>query len=377
MFRVALLGLLLALGFPVAVAEPGLGDLSTADLLALIGERPEDGPARLEFARREFAARRDRSAAFNARQALATGLGEAEAAEARSLLAALQRRRSWIATFDAALAPQTSRSEFIDPDPDNGTSDDVVLATEQSGVGLTATGSVENRLSLGEDLRWSTLAFSRTQVFADNDFNEVFLTVLAGPLLLQEGENLIGLRALAEQRWLGGEEDFFAWGGQAFAQARIDDRLIAFGRATVRDVDDTFDGQDGQTYGLDGTVSRFGAKGRFERVFARAFRADLDASTQSFWFASAGAGAYRETLFGLGIFVEPRISWQRFNGFDATELRAREDWRFGTLVRTVKRDWRLFGTSPFIALDIEYLASNIDRFDTTETTIQAGLTRTF
>lgn len=377
MWRTALLALAVTAMDAAARADAPLSGLSVNDLLALIADQPGNGPARLEFARREFAARRDRSAAFNARQAIATGLGEEEAAEARSLLSALQRRRSWIATFDAALAPQTSRSEFVDPDPDNGTSDDAVLVSEGSGVGLTATGSVENRLALGQNLRWSTLAFNRTQVFTDRDFNEVFLTVLAGPLLLQDGENLIGLRALAEQRWLGGKEDFFAWGGQAFVQRRINDRLVAFGRATVRDVDDIFDGQDGQTYGIDGTVSRFGAEGRFERVFATAFRADLGISSQSFWFASAGAGAYRETLFGLGIFVEPRVAWQRFNGLDATDLRAREDWRFGTLVRTVKRDWRLFGTSPFIALDIEYLASSIDRFDTTETTIQAGLTRTF
>ncbi|MEL7481010.1 MAG: hypothetical protein AAGJ29_05580 [Pseudomonadota bacterium] len=358
-------------------AEVPLADLSTRDLLDLIDEEPANGSARLEFAKREFARRRDPSAAFNARQALASGLPAEEAVEARDLLAALQRRRRWIANFDAAIAPETSRSEFFDPDPDNDTAEDAILVTEQSGVGLLGTASIENRLPLGADLRWSTLVFNRTQLFTDGDFNEVFVTVLAGPLLLQEGENLIGLRALAEQRWLGGEEDFFAWGGQLFSQRRLSDRLVAFGRLTVRDVDDSFDSQDGLTYGLDGTLSRFGDEGRFERLFATVFRADLEASTQSFWFASVAAGAFREVGFGLGIFVEPRISWQRFNGLDSEDGIARSDWRFGGRIRTVKRDWRIFGTSPFVSLDVDYLDSNADRFDTIETTVQAGLTRTF
>ena len=351
--------------------------VSTAELLRRIDEQPADGSARLEFAHREFAARRDQSAAFNARQALASGLPADEAKAARELLAALQRRRRWIFNFDAALAPETTRSEFIDPDPDNDTEDDIFLTTESSGVGVIGFGSVENRLAVNEDVRWSTLVFNRTALFTDSDFNEVFVTVLTGPLFLQTGEDLIGVRALVEGRWLGGERDFTAYGAQAFLQRRLSDRLTGFGRLTVRTVDDSFDSQDGETYGLDGVLTRFGDEGRFERVFGQVFRADLEASNQSFWFASFGAGAFRETVFGLGVLVEPSVSFQSFNGVDPIELEQREDWRYGALIRTVKRDWRIFGTSPFVSVRVQRLDSSLDTFDTTEATVTAGLTRTF
>ena len=49
------------------------GELSAQELLDFIDENPGVGRARLEFSRREFERRRDASAGFNARQALATG----------------------------------------------------------------------------------------------------------------------------------------------------------------------------------------------------------------------------------------------------------------------------------------------------------------
>ncbi len=363
---------------PTPIIADELSDLPFADLLERIDQRPDDGPARLELAQREFKARRDASAAFNARQALATGTLETEqVAAARELLAALQRRRRWIVNFDASLAPTTSRQEFFDPDPANGTDEDVVLRTVNSGVGVTGFASVENRLRLSESVRLSSLVFSQGSVFTDSDFNAFFVTGRFGPLFLQSGDNRIGVRALAEGRWLGGDLDFEAYGGEAFFQRSIGTRFVGFGRVIVRAVDDSFDSQDGETYGLDGTVTRFGRQGRFERVFASAFRADFAASNQSFWFGRAGFGVFRETGFGLGVLVEPAISYQRFNGIDPIGQVAREDWRYGANLRIVKRDWRLFGISPFVALGVQRQESNVDVFDTTRTTVNAGLTRTF
>jgi len=211
----------------------------------------------------------------------------------------------------------------------------------------------------------------------DSDFNAIFVSSRVGPLLLQKGDDQLGVRALVEARWLGGELDFEAYGGEAFIQRSIGKRWVGFGRLTVRTVDDSFDSQDGETYGLDGVLTRFGTEGRFERVFATGFRADLEASNQSFWFGSVGFGVFRETVFGLGFLVEPSVSFQRFNGIDPQGGEARTDWRYGARIRGVKRDWRLFGTSPFLSVSVQRQESSIDVFDTTRTTVNAGLTRTF
>ena len=219
--------------------------------------------------------------------------------------------------------------------------------------------------------------FAQGAFFTNSDFNSILVSTRFGPLYFQEGDDRIGIRGLAEARWLGGELDFEAYGGEAFVQRSIATRWVGFGRLTVRAVDDSFDSQDGLTYSVDGVLSRFGQSGRFERLFATVFRADLDASIQSFWFGSIGFGVFRETLFGLGVLVEPSVSVQRFNGTDAIAGTARQDWRYGALTRVVKRNWRLFGTSPFVSLSVQRQESNIDMFDTTRTTVNAGLTRTF
>ncbi len=355
-----------------------LSELSERELLDLIDEAPENGAARLEFARREFDRRRDDSANFNVRQALATGsLTPDQAQAARDILAALQRRRRWIFNFDASLAPATSRQEFFDPDPDNGTEDDITLQTVNSGVGVTGFGSVENRIPISNSLRWSSQIFTQGAFFTNGDFNSIFVSTRFGPLLLQNGDDQIGVRGIAEARWLGNELDFEAYGGEAFIQRSIGQRLVGFGRLTVRTVDDSFDSQDGETYSLNGVLTRFGPSGRFERVFTTVFRAELDAANQSFWFGSAGFGVFRETIFGLGILIEPSVSIQRFNGIDSVGGIARQDWRYGARGRLVKRDWRIFGTSPFVSLSVQRQESNINTFDTTRTTVNAGLTRTF
>lgn len=355
-----------------------LEDLTARELLAYIDENPAIGEARLEFARREFEARRDASAGFNARQALATGsLSDDQVIEAKAILAGLQRRRNWIFNFDASLAPATSRQEFFDPDPDNDSDEDVTLQTVNSGVGVSGFGSVENRIALNESLRWSSVLFVQSAVFTNGDFNSVFVSSRFGPLLLQNGDDRTGVRGIAEARWLGGERDFEAYGGEVFLQRSVGSRLVGFARLTVRAVDDSFDSQDGETYAVDGVLTRFGPRGRFERLFGTVFRADLASGNQSFWFGQAGFGVFRETIFGLGVLVEPSVSFQRFNGLDVGAGITRADWRFGALGRVVKRDWRLFGTSPFVSLAVQRQESNIESFDTTRTTVNAGLTRTF
>jgi len=140
--KTGLLAILLLMPICGFGQTPALKDLPTDELLERIDAAPDNGAARLEFARREFAAQRDASAGFNARQAIATGtLTIYQESDARDILSALQRRRTWIFDFDAALAPTTSRQEFFDPEPDNDSDDDVVLQTVNSGVGLTGFGA--------------------------------------------------------------------------------------------------------------------------------------------------------------------------------------------------------------------------------------------
>ncbi len=369
-----ILAVLILLLAPLAVAQAP----SQQELLDRVAANPADGAARLALAELDYTARRDQSAEFNARQALASDLTREQAARARDILAGLQRRRTWISNADFAFAPETTRTVLRDLDPNNGRSDDVITETQSSGVGVVGFGSIEHRARLGEDVRWSSEAVLKGELFGDSDFNDLTLTLLTGPLFLGASDDRTGVRALAQQRWFGGEVDFTAYGAQVFTQRALSDRVRAFGRFTMRDVDyDHFNGRDGQTYGLDGSISRFGLSGRFEQVFGLVFRNQAEASNQSFWFGRVGAGAFREVGFGLGVLVQPTLAWQGFDGVDPVGGKAREDVTTALTVRTVKRDWRLWGSSPYLSVRAERRNSNIDLFDEDDVTLQAGFTRTF
>ena len=150
------------------------------------------------------------------------------------------------------------------------------------------------------------------------------------------------------------------------------------GFAPVRDVDhDTFDARDGQTFGVDADLGRFGIGGRFERVFGVGFRFDAAADEESFWFYRAGVGGFRELPLAIGLYVQPSLSYQRFDGASAADPEAREDLEAEVLFRVSKRDWRVFSAAPFVSVEVSQRESNLDRLDTTETAFQAGFTRSF
>ena len=349
-----------------------------AVLLETLRADPGNAPARLALGRYYYDNRRDRAAEFNIRQALAGGLDETGRSEARDLLEGLQKRRRWIFTADAALAPEVTREivETVDTGPDVEPTQ--IVREESSGIGVIALADLEYRAPMGEDLRLSVQGFARTEAFAEDGFDTTRAILLAGPLWLTGGDNTVRARALIERQWFDGDVEFDAIGGELALQRSVTDRLRLFARLTVRDVDNNlFDGRDGQTYAVDADLGRYGLGGRFERVFALAFRNEAEAEDQAFWFGRIGAGAYREVPFALGIYAEPSIAWQSFDGPDPIALEDREDVTASLLLRVSKRDWRVFSAAPFVSIELSNTSSTVDRFDGTDTALQAGFTRSF
>ncbi|MEL6567833.1 MAG: surface lipoprotein assembly modifier [Pseudomonadota bacterium] len=364
-----------------------LGDTAQADpgavpneqtLLSALSDTPTDYKVRLLLADMYFTENRDAAAEFAARQALADAdaAGDADIVQrAKDLLEALQRRRRWVFTADATVAPDTTR-EFLVP---GETEDDPsTLIERQSGIGLEGFASLERRIPMGEDTLLSIQGFGRGEVFEEDDFNTLDVTLLAGPAFLLGGDDILRTRALYQRRWFGGEAEFSAFGGEVSLARSPTPRLRTFGRLTLRNID--YDGEtarDAIAVSLDGDISRFGEAGRIERIFGLLFYNDAEAANQSFWFARLGAGAYREVPGAIGIYIEPSVSAQVFDGEDPVQLEAREDTEVRGLVRVSKRDWRVFSAAPFLSLEVSQLYSTIDRLEGTETSVRAGFTRSF
>lgn len=347
-------------------------------LLARLREDPGDGAARLALGALYYDQHRDRAAEFNLRQALASGLTQEQAGRARDLLAGLVRRRAFTFSADLTLAPNTSREVTSVSDGPPGEPTLVTTRREESGLGVIGVANAEYRVRLGLDTRLSLAGDVRTEDYGDDDFDDAQLTLFAGPLFLMQGDDRWWLRGLVQRRWFAGDVDFDAVGAEIALQRSLSGRLRAFTRFTFRDVDyDRFDARDGQSYGVDADLGRFGLEGRFERVFGLVYRYDAAAASERFWFLRAGAGAYRELPYAFGLYGEPSVAWQDFDGADALTGEARTDTEAGLLLRLSKRDIRVFSAAPFISVELSQIWSSVERFEASEAAAQFGFTRSF
>ncbi len=342
-------------GHAPALAQ-GDPDMAERRLLERLADDPQDAMARLALGRLYLEARRDRAAVFQLRQALAGDLSAQAAQEARGLLEALERRRRWFATGDVF---------FVGDEEDRGF----------GGIGV---GSLEHRVLLGEDLRLSVRGVGRAAVFEDSAENTVDLTVLAGPLWLGRGDNVTTVRALVGRRWLDGAIDVDSVGLQAEISRTFDDRVRTFTSLTARELDyANRDDLDGQLYSAFTDLIRFGRGGRFERANVSLSRFEARDEFQRYWFAQLGVGAYREVRYGFGLYAEPFVNWQDFDGLDPTDNAAREDLGLGVRARITKRDWRVASAAPFVQATTRTVNSTLSRFDRDETSVEFGFTRTF
>lgn len=377
MWRQAIVSAVLA-GAAFAAGANDQQELSETQLLERLAADPQDAAARYALAEIYFRDHRDAAAEFAARQAIASGAraGDEDVVEAaRAILEALERRRRWVFTADATLAPDTTR-EFIIP---GETEDDPTTLREvSSGIGADGFASLEFRTPMAENGLLSIQGVLRGAVYEDDDFNIIDATLLAGPAFLLGGDDVLRTRALVQTRSFGGEAEFTAYGAEASLARSFGARYRGFGRLTVRDVDyDTFDAADALTVSFDADVTRYGDGGGLERGFGLLFRNDAEGEAQSFWFARLGAGAYREFPGAIGVYVQPSASIQSFDGLDPVALEDREDTALSGLVRVSKRDWRIFSAAPFLSLEATQTVSTIDRFEGTETALRAGFTRSF
>ncbi len=359
--------IVLAASLACAAASSSIAAESAEEeaLLARLADAPEDAEARFELGRAYFERRLDRAAEFQLRQALADALSPVSAAEARQLLAALQRRRRWIVSFDSALLP------------DRGADGLDAAASDGSGFGVAAVASAEHRAPIGEATRLSVQAAGFGRLFESADLNDATATVLAGPLWLLEGDDLWSLRAFAQSRWVANAKELDSIGVELATRRSLSGRLRGFARATVREADYVLDARDGLHAGADADLVRYGPSGRFERVFGAVFRAEATARSQRFWQARLGVGAYRETGFGLGIYVEPFLVGTEYDGPDPGSGIVRTDTELGGRLRVVKRDWRLWSAAPYIELEARRVESTIARFEGTSEGLVLGFTRTF
>lgn len=334
---------------------------------------------RLELADTFVAANDDRSAEHNYRLALASP----DAAEVRTGVEARLReiaeRRRWRYSFSIALSPDSNVNTATDARQLEIFGLPFELSDEArrtSGVSFSTSASAERSLALKGGTRLLVGGFGR---LVDNDgraFDDASLGVRAGPQFWL-GQSRAGIDASLERRWFGGRalsrtaglSGDLQWGwGQVQRHASLSAQRLTY---------DTVGGRDAWIYGAGWDRTRYLSANRFWRLNLSGARADAESASESFWLGRASAGVYQVLPAGLAVWVEPSIERRAYDARGALHPRPRRDTEYGIAARIIKRDWRVRGFAPYVAVQHSRNDSNIELNAYSRLRVDFGATRTF
>ena len=222
--------------------KTALLDEAIAALRAILINRPGLVRVRLELARAFFYKREDALSRGHFERVLAGKPPPLVAKNVRRFLTAMRARRRWSTYFGFSIAPDTnisavSNSEIIYihdlPFRRNA------FQGESSGVGLILWGGGEYQHPLGKRLRLRLGADASRREYEGNEFDQMFVSLHAGPRWRAAANTELSLLGSARRRWTGGEiqdsvvaHNDSALGARFEINHRFTRKLTAWGRAS-------------------------------------------------------------------------------------------------------------------------------------------------
>ncbi len=188
--------------------KTALLDEAIAALRAILINRPGLVRVRLELARAFFFKREDGLSREHFERVLAGKPPPLVAKNVRRFLTAMRARRRWRTYFGFSIAPDTNISAVSDSEiiyihdlPFRRNA----FEGESSGVGLILWGGGEYQHPLGKRLRLRLGADVSRREYEGNEFDQMFVSLHAGPRWRAAANTELSLLGSARRRWTGGE----------------------------------------------------------------------------------------------------------------------------------------------------------------------------
>ncbi len=345
-------------------------DEAIASLLTMLIDRPGLVRVRLELARAFFLKGEDSLSRRHFERVLAGKPPPSVAANVQRFLSEIRARRRWSMDAGFALAPDTNIG---------GTSDEEIIYIRglpfrrdaedltTSGVGVSVWTGGEYQYPLGERLRLRAGADISRREYSGEQFDQLFMSVHAGPRWLIGESTEASLLANARHRWIANEPDHHDLGVRAEARHRLGWRVTLNGQASWhnrRYRTRTF---------LDGPVMDFSLGGA--SVITPTVRADAAAGygrerpeTRRWRHARRWVRAGVTVALPLGFTVGAggELRWTAYEGnwFPFTLDGAPREDRVRSLRASVhNRAFTLYGFSPQLALVNEVRTTNAQLYD--------------
>lgn len=321
----------------------------------------------------------DRAAEYNFRLALSSDLPPEVRPRIEAALKEISERRRWRYGVSLAVSPDSNINTATDAREATIFGLPFELSDEArriSGTTVTAMAQAERSYQVVGGWR---LAVGGAARFADNKqsrFDDASLSLRIGPQVFI-GRDRWEARGVYDRRWFGGEWLSRTAGAEIGVQRPSGGALVEASLSAVRLKYDATSVRDAWIYGLSYKRTRFVDANRFWTVSAGASRGEAVADSESFWIGQASVGFYRPLPANFAIFVEPSIEARRYDGVDPLFGARRRDTEVAIAARLLKRNWRIRGFSPYVAVQRSHNESTIALEAYDRTKVDFGLTRTF
>ena len=364
--------------------KTALLDEAIAALRAILINRPGLVRVRLELARAFFFKREDALSREHFERVLAGKPPPLVAKNVRRFLTAMRARRRWRTYFGFSIAPDTnisavSNSEIIYihdlPFRRNA------FEGESSGVGLILWGGGEYQYPLGKRLRLRLGADMSRREYEGNEFDQMFVSLHAGPRWRAAANTELSLLGSARRRWTAGKIHNHALGARLEVNHRFTRKLTARGRVSWHE----------RTYKerehLDGPVLALSLSGAWLATSTIRTHATVgygrERTESQPWRNKSGwarLGASIALPYGFTVGGSGEMRWTQYEGgwFPFTRDNSSREDRTRILQASVfNRVFTVFGFSPQLVVVNEARESNAQLYDYKRTRAELRFVRQF
>ena len=370
-------------------AREALLDEAVAVLHAMLVDQPGLVRVRLELARAFFFRGDDNLSRDHFERVLAGTPPAAVAANVQRFLSLIRARRRWTMYLGMALLPDSNIGGASDEEtiylPLFGTvlpfqrdnADELV----SSGIGASVWTGGEYQYPLRNRLRLRAGADLSRREYAGRQFDDMHLSLHAGPRWLIGPRAEMSVLASARRRWLGTGIEHDALGARIEARRRLAPRVSAYARASWHNRDyrnakfrngPAVDVSLGGTWTVSPIMQANGAVGYGEE------RPELERFRNDSRWLRAGLSVSLPRGFTVG--GSAQFRWTGYEGIQSPptiDNAPREDRTRTLSLSLFKRDFTVYGFSPQIVVTHEERDTNAQALDYNRTRGELRLVRQF
>jgi outer membrane protein len=355
--------------------ESGNYDAAIFHFRVILAQNPKVTRVRLELARTLFLDKDDEAAEYHFRLALADRPPEAVREKVMNFRQAMRNRRSWQASFDIGIAPDTNIN--IATSDAGFAQGNVTTTAPQSGLGLTQQGSFSWSPLKRGNVAFQISGFDRVSLYRTKEYNDIYI---GGDLGVEMTTSIgrISLAATGLRRWFGGRPQVIAPGVRLSYEKNLSQKWSLSTQVAFRNMDYALnDDLDGKVYLFSGQATRALSNVSYLNITANVTRDAARAAGNANWDGRFGLGYGRELPWGLTTYVYAEGNYAAYDDDQVFFGKTRQDVRLRGQISFLKRNWSAFGFAPKLGYNFSQTRSNIGFYSYTRHQTELTLTRVF